>query len=218
MPTPGFARTIARLSTIGPMLVIASVALTAPSPRAAAAPAPPSPRAVRVLAEDPRSVRIEYVAGRARWDTLAVGDARYERVTVEGAVMVEPPGRPALPTDLIQVAVPDGMSPVIRIEAEEFDDRPGLPPAPVVTQRFVSDDRENGPVSEFRYIPESVIYAGVRPYPEAAASLGAGTAIGELWSVPVRVSPVRWNPATRSYRVVRRLVVRVEFTPASDRD
>ncbi|HET9952807.1 MAG TPA: C25 family cysteine peptidase [Candidatus Eisenbacteria bacterium] len=177
-----------------------------------------APRSIRVLSEDARSVRVEYVVGRARWDTLAVGDARYERVRVEGTVMIEPPGRPALPTDLVQIGVPDGMTPTIRIETEEADDRPGLPPAPAVTQRFVSDDPQNGPVSEFRYVPEPAIYAGVRPYPEAAASLGTGTPLGELWSVPVRVSPVRWNPATRSYRVLRRLVVRVDFTPATERD
>ncbi|HEU4725517.1 MAG TPA: C25 family cysteine peptidase, partial [Candidatus Eisenbacteria bacterium] len=47
---------------------------------------------------------------------------------------------------------------------------------------------------------------------------GTGVPVGELWSVPIRVSPVRWNPATRSYRVLRRLVVRVDFTPATDRD
>jgi hypothetical protein len=177
-----------------------------------------APRSVRILSEDARGVRFEYVAGRARWDTLAVGDTRYERVRVEGTVMIEPPGRPSLPTDLVQIGVPDGMSPTVRIETEESDDRPGLAPAPAVTQRFVSDDPENGPVSEFRYVPEPAIYAGVRPYPEAAASLGTGAPLGELWSVPVRVSPVRWDPTTRSYRVLRRLIVRVDFTPASDRD
>lgn len=218
MPTHAFSRTISQLTTIAPLLVIASVALSTPASCAAAAPAPRSPRTVRVLAEDPRSVRIEYVAGRARWDTLAIGDVRYERVQVEGAVMIEPPGRPALPTDLIQIGVPDGMSTTIRIETEESDERPGLPPAPAVTQRFISDDPAKGPVSEFRYVPESAIYAGVRLHPEAAAALGTGVPLGELWSVPLRVTPVRWNPATRSYRVLRRIVVRVDFTPATDRD
>ena len=218
MPTHAFSRTIARLTTIAPLLVIASFAPTTPASCAAAAPAPRSPRTVRVLAEDPRSVRIEYVAGRARWDTLAIGDVRYERVQVEGAVMIEPPGRPALPTDLIQIGVPDGMSPTVRIETEESDERPGLPPAPAVTQRFISDDPAKGPVSEFRYVPESAIYAGVRLHPEAAAALGTGVPLGELWSVPLRVTPVRWNPATRSYRVLRRLVLRVDFVPATDRE
>lgn len=218
MPTHAFSRTIARLSAIAPLLVIASFGLTTPAPRATAAPAPRSPHTVRVLAEDPRSVRVEYVAGRARWDTLAIGDVRYERVQVEGAVMIEPPGRPALPTDLIQIGVPDGMSPTVRIETEVSDERPGLPPAPAVTQRFISDDPAKGPVSEFRYLPESAIYAGVRLYPEAAAALGTGVPLGELWSIPLRVTPVRWNPATRSYRVLRRLVVRVDFTPATARD
>jgi hypothetical protein len=58
----------------------------------------------------------------------------------------------------------------------------------------------------------------VGPYPETSASLGAGVALGELWSVPIRVAPVRWNPATRSYRIVRRLVVRIDFTPSTERD
>ncbi|MEK7316269.1 MAG: C25 family cysteine peptidase, partial [Candidatus Eisenbacteria bacterium] len=213
-----FSRAILRLSTIAPLLVLASFAPTTPDSCTAAAPAPRSLRMVRVLAEDSRSVQVEYVAGRARWDTLAIGEVRYERVQVEGAVMIEPPGRPALPTDLIQIGVPDGMSPTIRIESEESDERPGLPPAPAVTQRIISDEPAKGPVSEFRYIPEPAIYAGVRLYPEAAAGLGTGVPLGELWSVPLRVTPVRWNPATRSYRVLRRIVVRVDFTPATDRD
>lgn len=194
-------------------LTVAAVLANAATPAAVEAAA-----ALRLLAEDARGVRIEYVAGRAAFDTIAVGEARYERARVDGTVMIEPPGRPALPTELIQIAVPDGMSPVIRIESEESDERSGLPPAPAVTQRFISDDKEKGPVSEFRYLPESAIYAGVRAYPEAVASLGTGTSLGELWSVPVRVAPVRWNPATKSYRVLRRLVVRVEFTPATERD
>lgn len=225
MANPRCPRSIAARSFPRVPVVLAALALGAlvlfPDATAAATNATSirsTPRAVRVVAEDARGVRIEYLAGRAAWDTMAVGETRYERVRVEGAIMIEPPGRPALPTDLLQVAVPDGMSPVIRIESEEAVDRPGLPPAPVVTQRFISDDPVKGPVSDFRYLPESAIYAGVRPYPEAAASLGTGAPLGELWSVPVRVAPVRWNPATRSYRVLRRLVVRVEFTPATDRD
>ena len=163
-------------------------------------------------------MRLEYLAGQARWDTIAVGQERFERVRVDGAVTIEPPGRPALPTDLLQVAVPDGMTPRLRVEIEESDERPGNPPAPAVFQRIVSDDPEEGPKSEFRYAPEPAIYSGVGPYPEAVASLGAGNAVGELWTVPVRVAPVRWNPATRSYRVLRRLVVRVDFVPAADRE
>jgi hypothetical protein len=99
MPTHSLTRALARYASIAPILLMASVALTPATSRTAAAPPPNATRAVRVLAEDARSVRIEYVAGDARWDTLAVGDVRYERVRVGGAVMIEPPGRPALPTD-----------------------------------------------------------------------------------------------------------------------
>ena len=177
-------------------------------------------RAVRVLAEDARGVRVEYQTGSVRFDTLAIGPeaVRYERVRVEGALMLEAPGRPALPTDLLQIAIPEGAAPQLRIEVEEYDDRPGYPPIPAVHQKFVSDLPNEGPRSEFRYDPDPGIYAGVNPYPESAARLGAGNALGELWMAPIRVSPVRWNPATRSYRVLRRLVVSVSFAPEGERD
>ncbi len=175
-------------------------------------------RSVRVLSEDQRGVRLEYRAGQARWDTISVGAERFERVRLDGAVMIEPPGRPALPTALLQIAIPDGMTPLLRVEIEEADDRPGIPPAPVVFERIIADDPEAGPKSDYRYAPEPAIYSGVRPYPESAAILGAGNAVGELWMVPVRVAPIRWNPATRSYRVIRRLVLQVDFVPATDRE
>ncbi|HJW13470.1 MAG TPA: hypothetical protein VJ776_02175, partial [Thermoanaerobaculia bacterium] len=92
MPTRPFPRAIAAFVAT---FATAFVALALLAPDAAAAPSRLAVPVVRVLAEDLRGVRLEYVAGGARWDTLAVGDARYERVHVRGTVMVEPPGRPA---------------------------------------------------------------------------------------------------------------------------
>ncbi|HSQ59702.1 MAG TPA: C25 family peptidase propeptide domain-containing protein [Acidobacteriota bacterium] len=176
------------------------------------------PHGARVIAEDLRGVTLEYAAAEARWDTVAVAGASYERVRVPGAFVLEAPGRPALPTDLVSLAVPDGMAARVRVEAEEAIDRPGLPPLPVAFERIVSDDPRTGPASEYRFEPEGAVYRGVSAYPGTAAAIGAGQRSGELWVVPLRIAPVRWNPATRAYRVLRRLTLRVDFEPASDRE
>src|SRR5688500_13156292 len=114
----------------------------------------PGAQAVRTVAQDQRGATFEVVPGPARFDTVNVGGAVYARVSVRGAAMVESPGRPALPTISLHVAIPEGMSPRLRIAAEEWEDRVASPPVPVAQQRFVSDDPKTGPVSEFRTEPD----------------------------------------------------------------
>ncbi|HEU4334018.1 MAG TPA: C25 family cysteine peptidase, partial [Candidatus Eisenbacteria bacterium] len=188
------------------------------APPAAPAAEAPIQAGARVIAQDVRGVTLEYVAAEATWDTLAIESARYERVRVPGASVVEAPGRPALPVAIVSIAVPDGMSASLRIESEEASDRPGLPPVPVAAERFVSNEPSVGPVSEYRYEPEASLYSGVRLVPESVARLETGGAVGELWVVPIHLAPVRWNPAARTYRLLRRAVVRVDFVPATDRE
>ena len=171
----------------------------------------------RAASQDLRGTTLEYVPGEVRFDTLSVGAARYSRVTAMGAVIVEPPGRPALPTATLHVAVPDGMSPRLKIASEEWNERAGpAPPVPVTKQRFVSDDPKTGPVSEFTTEPDPGVYARAGVYPAQAVELGRGAAVGEMWVVPVYVHPVRWDPATRAYRLLARMTIRVDFVPATD--
>ncbi len=181
--------------------------------------APSSPRAgARVVAQDLRGVSLEYRPARAVWDTTGVGEARYERVRLPGASVIDPPGRPALPIEIVQIAVPDGMSARLRVDDEASYDRPGLPPVPVASERFVADDPRTGPVSDFRFDPESAIYAGVHPYPDQVAVVGGGHRLGERWVVPIRIAPIRWNPSSGAYRVLERIALRVEFVPATDQE
>lgn len=183
---------------------------------AGAAPAP-SRGSIRAAAQDIRGATFEYVPGEIKFDTLSVNGALYTRVSVAGAVIVEPPGRPSLPTATIHVAVPDGMSPRLKIASEEWNERSGPPrPLPVMRQRFISDDPGKGPVSEFNIEPDPAVYARPGVYPAQAVELGRGAAVGEMWVVPVRIHPVRWDPATRAYRTLARMSVRVDFVPATD--
>lgn len=171
----------------------------------------------RAAAQDPRSVTLEYVPGEVRFDTLSVNGTAYSRVSVMGATMVEPPGRPWLPTAQLPVAIPDGMSPRVTIASEDWNERAGpAPPLPVAKQRFVSDDPKTGPVSEFTTTPDPGVYGRAAMYPAQAVEAGRGAAVGGMWVVPVYVHPVRWNPATRAFQILARMTIRVDFVPASD--
>ncbi|MBI4364405.1 MAG: hypothetical protein HY568_03160, partial [Candidatus Latescibacteria bacterium] len=152
----------------------------------------------------------------ARFDSVAVDGAAYVRVSIQGAPVTEEPGRPALPTIMIPVGVPDGMSANVRVVSADWEDRAGLPPPlPVVKQRFVADDPKTGPVTEERYEPDPAIYGGGETYPGEAVSLGEGGPLGDLWMIPAFVRPVRYDTRKGRYSVLSRMTLRVEFVSAS---
>ncbi|HLQ67251.1 MAG TPA: C25 family cysteine peptidase, partial [Candidatus Limnocylindrales bacterium] len=201
------------------MLIAALFATTGSAAGAVAAGiGDPRPEAVRTLAQDGRGATFQVTPGAARFEDVNVGGAAYSRVSVAGGVVVETPGRPALPTLSLHVAVPEGMSPRMRVVAEEWEDHAGPPPVPVAQQRFVSDDPSTGPASEFRTDPDPAVYRGGALYPVDAAVLGSGALVGEWWVVPVHVHPVRWDSRAGAYKVLRTMSVRVDFVPASDRE
>ncbi len=212
--------TLIRLGSIlttrhGALLAAALIAFLGARP-VDAAPAP-SRGSIRAAAQDLRGATFEYVPGEIRFDTLSVNGVAYTRVSVGGAVIAEAAGRPSLPTATIHVAVPDGMSPRLKIASEQWNERAGPPPpVPVVRQRFVSDDPGTGPVSVFETVPDPAVYARPGVFPTQAVELGRGAAVGEMWVVPVRIHPVRWDPAARAYRTLARMSVRVDFVPATD--
>lgn len=173
---------------------------------------------VSTVAQDLHGATFDVTPAAARFDTTNAGGAIYSRITLPGAVVVEAPGRPALPTIDVHVAVPDGMSPRLTIQSQHWDDRAAPPPLPVVRETFVSDDPKTGPVSDYRTEPEAAIYRGGAAYPTSAAEIGAGALVGSWWVVPVRVHPVRWDPRAGAYHVLRAMTVRVDFVPATDQE
>lgn len=203
-----------------PVTVGASAVASIPpgaSTREPALGGPSGKGTLHAVAQDLRGATFEYVPGEARFDTLSIGNAVYTRVSLVGAVIVEPPGRPALPTAYLHVAVPDGMSPRLRVSAEEWNERAGAPPPlPVTRERFIADDPQTGPVSEYTTDPDPAIYARTAVYPAQGAELGRGGAVGEMWVVPIAIHPVRWDPRARAYRLLRQMTLRVDFIPATD--
>ena len=204
------------LALAGAALAAGVLAILAAGATADAAPAGPS--GVRTVAQDLRGATFEVTPDAALFDTLNSGGTTYTRVTVRGALMVEPAGRPALPTMTLHAAVPEGMSPRLRIVSEEWIDRVAPPPVPATRQVFVSEDPRTGPVSEFRVEPDPAIYRSAALYPPAAATVGPGALVGQWWVAPIHVRPVRWNPATGAYRVLRKMSLAVDFVPATEQE
>lgn len=198
------------------LVLVAGVLATLAAAAATGAPAGPS--AVRTVTQDLRGATFEVTPDAAVFDTVNSNGTTYTRVTVRGAVMVEPAGRPALPTMTLHAAIPEGMSPRLRIVSEEWTDRVAPPPVPATRQVFVSDDPRTGPVSEYRIQPDPAIYRSAAIYPTAAATVGPGALVGQWWVAPIHVRPVRWNPATGTYRVLRRMSLAVDFVPATDQE
>ena len=198
--------------------LVLSLALLVPSLAAPAlAASAPAPERVSTVVQDVRGATFEYVPGEMRFDTLSVSGVPCTRVSVAGAKVEEAPGRPALPTATLYVGVPDGMSPKLSIAGEAWNERAGPPPpVPVQRQRFVADDPAQGPVSEFSFEPDPQIYARTGVFPPRAAYLSRGGAVGEMWVVPIKIRPVRWDPAGRAYRLLQRMTLRVDFVPATE--
>jgi hypothetical protein len=221
-PDPTASRS-ARSIALGIMVGLAAspAAFCAADTATAAAGFPPGRVAasfVRTLTQDQRGAMFEVVPGAARFDSVIIGGATYARVSVRGAAVLEPPGRPALPMINLHVAVPEGLSPRLRVVAEEWEDRAAPPPIPIARQIFVADDPKSGPVSEFRTEPDAAIYGGGAAYPLEAASIGSGAPVGEWWVVPIHVRPVRWHPRAGAYRALLRMTVAVDFVPATARE
>jgi len=173
--------------------------------------------AFRASSQDPRGVSLDYVPADARFDTLRIAGVLYTRVSMPGGVVVDQPGRPALPMATVHVAVPDGMSPRLRIAAEQWNERAGPPPPmPVVREKFISNDPRVGPVSQYTTEPDPQVYGRINVYPAREAELGRGATVGEMWVVPIHVHPIRWDPRERAYKVLQSMTLRVDFVPATD--
>jgi hypothetical protein len=191
-------------------------ALLGPAAAVAADASQGGTRGIRTLAADARGATFEVVPEGVRFDSVVVNDVVYSRVTVRGGFTADAAGKPSLPALLVPFAVPDGMSPRLKIVAEEWASRTGPAPAPVASQRYVGEDPTAAPQSEFRHEPDPAVYRGTAPYPAEVAALAGGAALGETWTDAIRLRPVRWDPRSGGYRVLRRMALRIDFVRATD--
>lgn len=174
---------------------------------------------VRTVAQDARGATFEVTPRAARFDSVSADGARYVRVSMPGSYAADEPGRPALPTLMISVGVPDGMSARARVVSADWEERAGLPPPlPVMKQRFVADDPKTGPVSEVRYDPDPAIYGRGEIWPRDAVSLGEGGPLGDSWMMPAIVRAVRYDPGHKRFSVLKRMTLRVEFVQATTQE
>ncbi len=182
---------------------------------AVAAPGVAHAAAYRATSQDARGATFEITPQAVRFDSVSVEGVLYSRVSAPDGYVEPVPGTPALPTLMIAVGVPDGMSAKARIVSAEWVERPGLPPLPVMKQRYLRDDPKTGPVSEEKIEPDPAIYGRPDVWPREAVLVGEGGPLGDSWMMPAFVRTVRYDPARKRFLVLKRMTLRVEFTRAT---
>jgi hypothetical protein len=109
----------------------------------------------------------------------------------------------------VHFGVPPAGEPRLAIESVTYAPLGSASVAPAPTVHGTADAPT---LSEFK--PDARIYAGDLAYPGAAAVLGPTHAMGPVRAASLVLSPVRWNPRTRTLEAVTRLRARVDFPAA----
>jgi hypothetical protein len=180
---------------------------------AAAAPARAD---VRVLESDAAHVRVEVAPPAPELERLSSPTGDYVRLRMTGAGMTEEVGRPEVPTGSIQVAVPSGYVPRLRVVRQQWSSpRDGsVTPVPVrvgVRDPFGADRVEERPPLE------TPAYRAIRQYPAEPFRLSDLRDLRGLRTVGVIWHGVLADVAAGTYRVLESAVLEVTFEPEPQR-
>jgi len=155
-------------------------------------------------------------------------------LSIEGfGVRARSAGAPDIPTRIVRVAIPPGVTPSLIVRASEESLRPGARPRPVPRERVdfsESVEAGSGDVRPARverrpaYVQNGAIYAGREPYPARLAWLGEIGTLRDQRYVEVHLAPVRFDPEIGGLKIAQALDVEVVFegwdptlaTPAED--
>ncbi len=168
---------------------------------------------VTVVRSDARSVRIEYRAQYFAPRSLVAGGAQYTLYDFQGGA---PPsgslasGGPDIRTRTVPLAFPGISGSSLSVVAADYEDIPNTLVAPVPTLH------RNGKSSPtLAYEPDPVRYGKSGLAPASVAELAPVGRVRNMFLGGVRITPVQFNPASRTVRKYTRIVVDVVFGPPS---
>ncbi len=168
---------------------------------------------VTVVRSDARSVRIEYRAQYFAPRSLVAGGAQYTLYDFDGG---QPPvgsgssGGPDIRTRTVPLAFPGISGSSLSVVAADYEDIPNTLVAPVPTLH------RNGKSSPtLAYEPDPVRYGKSGLAPASVAELAPVGRVRNMFLGGVRITPVQFNPASRTVRKYTRIVVDVVFGPPS---
>jgi hypothetical protein len=173
----------------------------------------PAAASVRILESGDRRVRLEIVPGEAEVTPVQAQARTYVSLEIPGMGLTDVAGEPELPMASVRVAVPPGMVPRLRVVSQEWS--PAFPGAVTPTPERIGVRDPFGPDQVVEKEPEEgEAYRAQVEFPETPFSLSPVKGLRDLRVVEVRYAGARAGTFTRSYRLLRRAVVEVDFEAA----
>ncbi len=172
-----------------------------------------SENSVHVIRADSRSFVFEYRPEYLAPRTLSIDGQLYTVIDFARSSPVEPhraAGLPDLRCRKFAVSVPSAEGCSIVVLSSDYQDIPSTLLAPVPDMSFA-----DGMVEKTTYHLDAEAYAGSRFLPDPVASLARPTRVRSLLISTLTVSPVQFNPATRTVRRYSRIVVEVTYGAAA---
>lgn len=150
-------------------------------------------------------------------EAVPEGDGSF-RVRLAGFDTLETePGAPDLPTKIVRIAIPEGVTPTLEVVSVATDERRGLRPRPV-PRRETDLDAEAGDPEGMAAVTTRPIrrenplrYAKTDEVPRPIARLGEIGRFRDQRYVEVHLAPVGFDPTIEGLRVATSFEVRVRF-------
>ena len=163
------------------------------------------PTGIEVLKGDGPHVVVRYEPAQFTQQVVNVGDHPFVRLKLPRTSLSKVPGAPELPQLCRSVIIPADTEMAVRVLAEEHHDLVGIDIAPSKGYLPRAVDPQAVP---YKLGPE---YEQNAFYPSAVATLGRPYILRAQRAVVLRLSPLQYNPVTRTLRVYTSLTV--ELTP-----
>jgi hypothetical protein len=133
------------------------------------------------------------------------------------------PGEPSIPRVSFWIALPPGMAATVTAAPSDEMRWERIRPIPVPHEEWRDAPGENGrndaealPVSISSFVEDPAIYQG-GTWPREAATIGAETRLRYQRIAPVTIYPARWDPASGTLLVARKVNVTIAFRPDRSR-
>ncbi len=200
---------------------LAGVCLAAAGASSAAASSAP---VLRVITESQEQVLFEVVTPAPSLVPVTVDGRAYTAVTLTGFGSVRDPGEPDLPANDYLIALPPGSAGVAQLVESETVPYAATRPLPVPEERidlpagtaFEQSDAIPDFVLSYHEDPDA--YASDQMFPPQAVECRSVEGWRHYRVLPVRVFPLVYDSGSGTLRWMRRMLVRVTFVAAGDRD
>ncbi len=162
-------------------------------------------RGARVTPSGSRQLTIAYRLTDFKLDTVQAGGALTMRPHFHGAILLNTPGAPELPTRVFILGLPPGAQAEVAIVPGNFEEITEVNVRPVPVKEHAEA------FAQWRYQSDPKIYESNAFYPAELARVNPPTQFRQQTIARLEVMPVQYNPEQKRLRFYRDLQIVVRF-------